>query len=139
MKKKEKKEDLGRLEALSKENDELRAEVAALRSSVGSYKSANTKLKARVEHYKALDREGDGLYENRIAEAESLRVALSAKKKVVEGKDKAIEGLNSQVAKLSQQVMSMKDLIARKDAEIQDLETAVEYEKMPWWKKVLMG
>ena len=82
-------------------------------------KGRNKQLTKQLEHYKELDLEGDGLYEEKIAECEE--------------KDKVISGLNSQVSKLNRCIES-------KDNEIkalsEKLETLQKQVSMPWWKKI---
>lgn len=119
--------------------------VETLKRSVASYKSANTMLKRKVdeltkdvERYKALDAEGDKLNEKRLSENESMKIALDAKDKVIKEKEGVIRGLNEQVGSLSKQVMSLNDTLVKKSTEIQDLNALLEYERLPWWKKILM-
>lgn len=131
-------------EALVRGGAEMGEEILSLKRSVASYKSANTVLKRKVdglekdvERYKRLDSEGDSLNEKKAAEIESLKIALSSKGKTLEDKEQVISGLNTQVSELSQQVVKLKDVVTKKNADIQDLETSLEYEKLPWWKKIL--
>ncbi len=118
--------------------DDATKEIVALKRSVTSYKSSNSKLKKEVERYKNLDLEGDHLYENRIAEVENLKTELASKEKLVKEKENVIDGLNSQVGSLSQQIMTLKESIVKKNAEIKDYEAMLEYERLPWWKKMFM-
>ena len=118
-------------------HDDAIKEIVSLKRSVTSYKGANSKLKKEVEMYKNLDLEGDELYEKRIAETDKLKLALEAKDKALKEKESVISGLNEQVYKLSQQVQTLKDSVAKKNADIQDLNALLDYEKLPWWKKML--
>jgi len=123
-----------------KENrfESIEEEVAFLRKQNAGMRGQISLLQKQVKKYKELDLEGDGLYEKRISENDSLKLALEAKDKIVKEKENVIDGLNSQVSKLSQQLMALKDAVNKKNADIQDLDALLEYEKLPWWKKAFM-
>jgi uncharacterized coiled-coil protein SlyX len=108
-----------RLALMDADNSALAVELAHFKKVAAGAKGRNKQLAERVEHYKELDLEGDGLYEEKIAECEE--------------KDKVISGLNSQVSKLNRCIES-------KDNEIkalsEKLETLQKQVSMPWWKKI---
>ena len=113
-------------------------EVKFLRKQNAGMRGQISLLQKQVKKYKELDLEGDELYEKRIAEIDDLKAVLCAKDKLVKDKENVISGLNEQVYKLSQQVQTLKDSVAKKNADIQDLNALLDYEKLPWWKKLFM-
>lgn len=122
-----------------KENhfENVEEEVNFLRKQNAGMRGQISLLQKQVKKYKELDLEGDELYEKRIAEIDDLKAVLCAKDKLVKDKENVISGLNEQVYKLSQQVQTLKDSVAKKNADIQDLNALLDYEKLPWWKKML--
>ena len=63
----------------------LLEEIKSLKRKIGGYQTSNenyrkqvAELKERVEHYKALDLEGDQLYEKKIAELEEAKKLIES-------------------------------------------------------------
>lgn len=111
-----------RLALMDADNSALAADLEHWKKAAAGAKGRNKQLAERVEHYKNLDLEGDVLYEKALAE-------IDAKKKV-------IEGLHSQVKELSDKVTELNDEKVKLKAANTDLELALSYEQMPWWKKM---
>lgn len=111
-------------------------EIYALKCQIGGFKAANTnyrkqveKLKQLVEHYKNLGVESDKLYEKKISECDDLTKQLNDANLTIDKLHCQIEGYNNQI-------LEYKDRIAEKDIEINNLNTAIEYKKKPWWRKL---
>lgn len=125
MKQEERIKDLEkRLALMDAENSALATDLEHYKRVAAGQKGRLKQLAERVEHYKQLDLEGDGLYEKALAE--------------VDEKNKVIEGLHSQVKELSSKVTSLNDKVAKLMAEKSDLEITLEYEQLPWWKKIFI-
>ena len=75
----------------------LKRQIGGLKTSNGNYKKQVEKLKAEVEHYKALDKEGDELYEGKIAEIEEIKKRHDGELKE---KQRVTDGLSAQVREL---------------------------------------
>jgi chromosome segregation ATPase len=86
-------------------------------------KGYNSQLKKRVEHYRALDLEGDELYEKKIAELED------AKRKIAE--------LEKQIKMYTDKCNSLNEEIRELKCRNETLTDIIEYETTPWWKKLL--
>lgn len=111
------------IEAYRKDGEKLGEEILALRRSVASYKSARTvrerrikELEKQVEHNRAVDVEGDHLYEEALSSVESMK--------------KTIQGLTDQVLKLSEENNEFKQENERMELEL------MEEKSKPWWKKI---
>ena len=120
MKQEEKIKDLEkRMSLMEADNTALFTELAHWKNVANGLKGRNKQLSERLQHYKELDLEGDGLYEEKIAECEE--------------KDKVISGLNSQVSKLNRCIESKNNEIK---ALSEKLETLQKQVSTPWWKKI---
>lgn len=103
--------------------ESLEKEVAHWKKVAAGLKGHNAVLSRRVEHYKALDLEGDELNEKRIAEIEKLKKDLIEKRARVS----MLESLNEKLKK-------------ERDAYLYDLRVEREnfeaYRNWPWYKKI---
>ena len=115
--------------ALMKVNKSLKFQLGGLKTSNANYRKQVEKLKGEVEHYKNLDIEGDELYEKKIAECEELQNSL---KKA----NKRNDGLVQSITAYTNQCLEYQDRISELKGEIEKLNETIEYEKMPWWKKI---
>ena len=111
------------IEAYRKDGEKMCNEILELRRSVASYKSAKTvrqrrieELERQVEHNRAVDVEGDHLYEEALETIESMK--------------KVEQGLNDQVMKLTEELAQ-----ARRERDTLLVELNDERDK-PWWKKI---
>ena len=111
-----------RLALMDADNSALAADLAHFKKVAAGAKGRNKQLVERVEHYKNLDLEGDLLYEKALAD--------------IDAKNKIIDGLHSQVTELSNKVNELNDQKVKLKAENIDLEIALKYEQLPWWKKI---
>jgi len=116
-------------EALMAEGISLKRQIGGLKTSNGNYKKQVEELKKNVEHYKALDREGDELYEKKITECESL-------KKELDMANFTNDELRGQIASYDNQILDYNDRISGLKQEIEDLRAIIEHERKPWWKKL---
>ena len=111
-----------RLALMDADNSALAVELEHWKRVAAGTKGRNKQLAERVEHYKNLDLEGDMLYEKALAD--------------IDAKNKVIEGLHSQVTELSNKVNELNDEKVKLKAENIDLDIALKYEQLPWWKKI---
>jgi chromosome segregation ATPase len=111
-----------RLALMDADNSALLVDLEHWKKVAAGTKGRNKQLAERVEHYKNLDLEGDVLYEKALAD--------------IDAKNKVIEGLHSQVTELSNKVNKLNDEKVKLKAENTDLEIALKYEQLPWWKKM---
>lgn len=140
-----------RIDLMSKDSDELVKKIASLKSSIGSYKSANTiirkeleRLKAYAKELKAYAKEADELNEHKAARISTLDEALdnmteqrgAAIKELIATRD-ALATAREQIAMVS---ANNKDLAY----EVCVLNANIEwYNNLPWivriFKKVPCG
>lgn len=111
-----------RLALMDADNSALLVDLEHWKKVAAGTKGRNKQLAERVEHYKNLDLEGDILYEKALAD--------------IDAKNKIIDGLHSQVTELSNKVNKLNDEKAKLKVENVDLEIALKYEQLPWWKKI---
>jgi regulator of replication initiation timing len=111
-----------RLALMDADNSALLADIEHWKKVAAGAKGRNKQLAERVEHYKNLDLEGDVLYEKALAD--------------IDAKNKIIDGLHSQVKELSNKVNELNDEKVKLKAENTDLDIALKYEQLPWWKKI---
>ena len=111
-----------RLALMDADNSALLVDLEHWKKVAAGTKGRNKQLAERVEHYKNLDLEGDVLYEKALAD--------------IDAKNKVIEGLHSQVKELSNKVNKLNDEKVKLKAENIDLDIALKYEQLPWWKKI---
>jgi chromosome segregation ATPase len=147
------------IQTLKDDNVALMKENASLKRQIGGYKTANenykkqvAELKGRVGHYKALDLEGDHLYEDKIAELDDARKEIERLKavrnnvvpkkdyeeleKTLESKKVFIERLQERVQTLSLEKATLESTISLQDGIIKDLEGEIEQMSKPWWKRL---
>ena len=110
-----------RLALMDADNSALLVDLEHWKKVAAGTKGRNKQLAKRVEHYKNLDLEGDILYEKALAD--------------IDEKNKIIDGLHSQVKELSNKVNELNDEKVKLKAENVDLDIALKYEQLPWWKK----
>ena len=111
-----------RLALMDADNSALLVDLEHWKKVAAGTKGRNKQLAERVEHYKNLDLEGDILYEKALAD--------------IDEKNKIIDGLHSQVKELSNKVNELNDEKVTLKAENIDLDIALKYEQLPWWKKI---
>lgn len=107
----------------------LKRQIGGLKTSNANYRKQVEKLNGLVEHYKALDIEGDELYEKKIAECEELQKQLDIA-------NLTIGELHGQIASYNNQILDYKDKIEGLKGEVENLHEIIKYEKTPWWKKM---
>lgn len=135
---------LKRIESLEKDIEEYKTagidmgnEIRSLQIKIGGYRTSNnnyrkqvTELKERLDKTERLLKEADELYESKIHDKEHSD-------SVVEEKEKVIDGLTSQVAELRDTISDKISKIKEIARENEDLIKALEYEQLPWWKKLI--
>ena len=123
MKQEEKIKDLEeRIALMDADNSALCADLEHWKKVAAGLKGRNKQLEKQLEHYKELDLEGDGLYEEKIAECAE--------------KDKVIEGLRCQVNKIAIKNKEIEATVFAKQELIDELELTVLELQKPWWKKM---
>lgn len=123
MKQEEKIKDLEeRIALMDADNSALCADLEHWKKVAAGLKGRNKQLEKQLEHYKELDLEGDGLYEEKIAECEE--------------KDKVIEGLRCQVNDIAIKNKEIEATVFAKQELIDELELTIQELRKPWWKKI---
>lgn len=118
MKQEEKIKDLEqRIALMDADNSALAADLAHCKKVAAGLKGKVNQLTRQVEHYKALDKEGDEINEYRIA--------------MIEEKERVIMGLQEQVNKLVN-----KNAKLVKEADTMQQELDYFYNKKPWYKRI---
>ena len=116
--------------AMMKEITSLKRQIGGMKTSNANYRKQVDELKKQVEHYKALDIEGDELYEKKIEECEDL-------KRKLDNEHLTINELRGQIASYDSQILDYKDRIeALKDENESLLNEVISYNQKPWWKKL---
>lgn len=118
-----------RLALMDADNSALLVDLEHWKKVAAGLKGRNKQLEERVEHYKNLDLEGDVLYENALADVEKKNVELNEKDKVIIGLQSQVTELNAKLTKVTHERNELKTTNT-------NLELALRYEQMPWWKKI---
>ena len=130
--------------------DELTKEVSHLRSQLGGYKKSNdlyrkkiAKLEKLINHNRAVDIEGDHLYEEKLAELEKTKkelgdvfLKIAEYKSSIETKDGFIETLQQKCSGL---MVENKELASRASAleeMVDEAEETIAELRKPWWKRL---
>lgn len=100
-----------RIDLMSKDSDELVKEIASLKSSIGSYKSANTKTRNELEKMKAYAKEADELNEQKAARISTLDEALEGMTKQRDASIKDVEFANDKNNELSKELTKTRDAL----------------------------
>lgn len=127
-----------------KSGEEMGMEIISLKRQNAGLKGQNTllrnqikELQKRVEHYKALDLEGDELNEKRIAENESLMNEIrEVNKQLKTAEDQCAIAKKSAMRK-QEEIEKWKDKLSDQLNENSKLRSIIrEYEEMPWYKRL---
>lgn len=99
--------------------DELTKEVARLKSQVGGYKKSNETYRKQIadfkklaKHNRAVDVEGDHLYEKKLAELERANETIKTKSAIIEAFQKKCDGLSAENKALLDKVAALNDSLA---------------------------
>lgn len=111
-----------RIAFMDADNSALAADLAHWKKVAAGLKGNNKQLARQVEHYKALDKEGDEINESRIA--------------MIEEKERVIKGLQEQVNQLANENKAIKDDNAIAKDVINNLKEQVKEMEKPWYKKI---
>ena len=123
MKQEEKIKDLEeRIAFMDADNSALAEDLAHWKKVAAGLKGKVKQLTRLVEHYKALDKEGDEINEKRIAQ--------------IEEKERVIKGLQEQVNQLANENKVLKDDNAIAKDAINNLKELVKEMEKPWYKKI---
>ena len=139
-------------EALIMENLSLKRHLCGYKTSNNNYKKQVEELKARVAHYKALDLEGDHLYEDKIAELDDAMKEIERLKAVrddvvpkkdydelaekLESKNAFIEQLQEKAQNLMIDNSKLQGTVNMNESLINELEETIDELSKPWWKKI---
>ena len=148
------------------DNSALLEELRQSKKAASGYKGKNVQfqkelkdlkeqlenMKMRMEHYKQLDLEGDGLYEQKIAELDDAKGKIERLRnmeentvprkdydeleKSVEKKKAFIEQLQERVQELMIERSNLQCSVKSKDNIIEELEETIDELSKPWWKKI---
>lgn len=141
-----------RLAMVYADNSALCTELEHWKKVAAGLKGRNKQLGERVAHYKALDLEGDHLYEDKISELDEARkeieILRQARNDVVPmtkyqelelslgAKKKFIEQLQDKVKELMLKNTELQDEVNKKCEIIDGLENTINESYKPWWKKI---
>ena len=141
-----------RLAMVDADNSALCTELEHWKKVAAGLKGRNKQLAERVAHYKALDLEGDHLYEDKISELDEARkeieILRQARNDVVPmtkyqelelslgAKKKFIEQLQDKVKELMLKNAELQDKVNKKCEIIDGLENIIRESVKPWWKKI---
>lgn len=130
--------------------DELTKEVSHLRSQIGGFRKANDmyrkkikKLEKLAKHNRAVDIEGDHLYEEKLAELEQTKKELcdvslkvAEYKSSIETKDGVIESLKKKCSGLMVENKELTNRASALEELIDEAERTVAELRQPWWKRL---
>lgn len=127
-----------------KGGEEMGMEIISLKRQNAGLKGQNTllrnqikELQKRVEHYKALDLEGDELNEKRIAENESLMNEIREVNKQLKAAEDQCAIAKTSAMRKQEEVEKWKDKLSDQLNENSKLRSIIrEYEEMPWYKRL---
>lgn len=116
--------------------DELTKEVSRLKSQIGGYKKANENYRKKIKeltklcnHNRAVDIEGDHMYEEKLAELERANETIKTKQSIIESFQKKCEGLIIENKALADKVAALNDVLDEAEKTILEL-------RKPWWKRL---
>ena len=123
--------------------DELTKEVSHLRSQIGGFRKANDmyrkkikKLEKLAKHNRAVDIEGDHLYEEKLAELEQTKKELGKCIRKVEDKESDIEALQKKCSELLKTNKDLENRVAAFEELIDEAERTIAELRKPWWKRL---
>lgn len=130
--------------------DELTKEVSHLRSQIGGLRKANdmyrrkiARLEKLAKHNRAVDIEGDHLYEEKLAELEKTKkelgdvsLKIAEYKSSIETKDGVIESLQQKCSGLMVENKVLANRVSALEELIDEAEKTVAELRKPWWKRL---
>ena len=133
--------------------DELTKEVSHLRSQLGGYKKSNDlyrkkiakleKLAKLADHNRAVDIEGDHLYEEKLAELEKTKkelgdvsLKIAEYKSSIETKDGFIKSLQQKCSGLMVENKELTNRASALEELIDEAEETIAELRKPWWKRL---
>jgi len=130
--------------------DELTKEVSHLRSQIGGFRKANdmyrrkiAKLAKLAKHNRAVDIEGDHLYEEKLAELELAKKELSdvslkiaEYKSSIETKEGFIESLQQKCSSLKVENKELESRVTAFEELLEEAEETIAELRKPWWKRL---
>lgn len=137
-----------------KENhfENIEEEVKFLRKQNAGMRGQISLLQKQVNKYKELDLEGDGLYEKKVEECESLKRELDAAlcvrentvpytkvaelERTIKTKNSFIESLQERVQCLMLEKSELEGKVGSLTDEQTELYATIEELQKPWWKRV---
>lgn len=127
-----------------KGGEEMGMDIISLKRQNAGLKGQNTllrnqikELQKRVEHYKALDLEGDEMNEKRIAENESLMNEIREVSKQLKSAEDQCAIAKTSAMRKQEEVEKWKDKLSDQLNENSKLRSIIrEYEEMPWYKRL---
>lgn len=127
-----------------KAGEEMGMEIISLKRQNAGLKGQNTllrnqikELQKRVEHYKALDLEGDELNEKRIAENESLMNEIREVNKQLKNAEDQCAIAKTSAMRKQEEIEKWKDKLSDQLNENSKLRSIIrEFEEMPWYKRL---
>ena len=132
------------LSAYKQNGEEMGKELLSMKRQNAGLKGQNTllrnqikELQKRVEHYKALDLEGDELNEKRIAENESLMNEIREVNKQLKTAEDQCAIEKTSAMRKHKEIEKLKDKLSDQLNENSKLRSIIrEYEEMPWYKRL---
>lgn len=123
--------------------DELTKEVSHLRSQIGGLRKANDMYRKKIKeleklakHNRAVDIEGDHLYEEKLAELEKTKKELGKCILKVEDKESDIEALQKKCSELLKTNKDLESRVAAFEELTDEAEKTIAELRKPWWKRL---
>lgn len=115
---------------------ELEREVVTLKCTIGGYKSKNKQLSEKILKLKALNEEGDRMYEERLSEVEELKKRIAENSRSSALLRATGDELRKELDKRTEENLELQKENQRYKDTVDDLTNLPDNMKKPWWKKI---
>lgn len=115
---------------------DLKSKVAGYQRSNANYRTQIEALKKNIEHLKQLNKEGDELYEKRLAELDAANKEVLSLKLVIDEKEKVVKGLQEQVNDVIRKKNKLEAEFVACTRNLEKAEKKLSELEKPWWKRI---